>query len=260
MNVDVKKTGIKIENISDGNDKNPKKLAIDLGLGIKPMEKKPPDMTPMTFDQRYKTKLLIVRHGESLGNATRTFLGHTDLDLSERGYAQAERTAEFLANEKIDKVYSSSLVRAYNTALPHAKLRGLCVVRSDQLRELYAGDWENMKVQDIIEKYGDLYTVEWRQRFGVCDKIPNAETVPQLAERIYKEILRIARDNEGCTVLIGTHAAAARAFFGKTMCIAQDELADILPFPDNASVSVVYFDGERLIPGEYSHSNHLTDI
>ena len=50
------------------------------------------------------TKIIFIRHGESLGNANKTFLGHTDLDLSELGYKQAEATAKHLKNEKIDVI------------------------------------------------------------------------------------------------------------------------------------------------------------
>ena len=48
-----------------------------------------------------KTKIILVRHGESLGNATGRYLGHTNLGLSEVGTQQAEVTAQYLKNEKI---------------------------------------------------------------------------------------------------------------------------------------------------------------
>lgn len=72
-----------------------------------------------------QTKVILVRHGQSLGNAKRVLLGHTDLDLSELGYRQAEATAEALKDEKIDVVYSSDLKRAMSTAVPHARMRGM---------------------------------------------------------------------------------------------------------------------------------------
>ena len=87
------------------------------------------------LEQKYKTRLFLVRHGESIGNAQRCFLGHTDLDLTEYGYRQAKCTADFLSDIRIDEVYSSSLIRAYNTALPNAAMRSLTVKRSDMLRE-----------------------------------------------------------------------------------------------------------------------------
>lgn len=232
----------------------------EAALGLKKnTDKKAADMTPMTFDERYKTKILLVRHGESIGNATRTFLGHIDLDLSERGYLQAARTDEFLADVKIDAVYTSTLIRAYNTALPHAKRRGIAIVPSPQLREMYAGDWENKKVEQIIEIWGDDFTEGWRGKFGVYT-IPGGEEPTAATERFYCEVYKIAKENEGKTVLIGAHAAVIRLFFGKIRSIEPKDLADAFFYPTNASVSVVYFDGERLIPGEYSHDAHLSDI
>ncbi len=210
----------------------------------------------MVFNDEYATKILLIRHGESLGNAVRRFLGHTDLDLSALGYEQAEKTAELLSTVKIDKVYSSSLIRAYNTALPHARLRGLPVIPSDELRELYAGDWEGMYVDDIIARFGDTYLIDWREYFGTFT-VPRGENMQELANRIYNEVLRIAKENEGKTLLIGTHAAALRSFWGKITKTYPEKLASVYPFPSNASVSVVYFDGNELIPGEYSYSKHL---
>ena len=84
--------------------------------------------------------------------------------------------------------------------------------------------------------------------------------VPELAERIYNEIKTIAEENNGRTVLVAFHAAAIRSFFGKILNIPPENLANELWFPINASVSVVYYDGEKLIPGEYSHADHLGDM
>ncbi len=101
-----------------------------------------------------RTKIYLIRHGESLGNAVRQLLGHTDLDLSPLGYRQADLTATALSSVQIDEVYSSDLLRAYNTALPHAKMRGLEVQGRTELRELFLGDWEGLRVEEVMQKYG----------------------------------------------------------------------------------------------------------
>ncbi len=218
-----------------------------------------PDMTPIKLEKGYKTVLLLVRHGESQGNAKREFLGHTDKDLSPLGYQQAQRCAEFLAYENIDAVYSSDLKRAYNTALPHANMRNMKVQTSTNLREIYAGNWEGMRVEDIIAINSHEFIDGWRAEFGTF-RIPGGESVPELADRIYSEIKKIADENVGKTVLVAFHAAAIRSFYGKISNIAPERLANELWFPINASVSVVYYDGENLIPGEYSHADHLGDM
>ena len=79
------------------------------------------------------TEIVIIRHGESLANKERIMIGQSDYDLSDRGREQAAATAEFLKNEHFDAIYSSDLCRAYNTALPNAKLRGLEIITDEGL-------------------------------------------------------------------------------------------------------------------------------
>ena len=146
------------------------------------------------FDPAKHTKIIIVRHGESLGNLNHIMLGHTDIDLAPRGFLQAEAAAEFLKDEQIDRVYSSDLIRAMHTAEPHAKLRGMEVIPSRKLRECYVGDWENVPLDEIVEKWPDLFFEGWRKSFGTF-RIPggwgNCRGVFQNpAERFAKKLYR----------------------------------------------------------------------
>ena len=105
------------------------------------------------------TEIYIVRHGESLGNKEKIFLGQTDRDLTKLGYKQAELTAEFLRETKIDAVYSSSLIRAVNTAKAIANLKGLDVIKCSNLREINAGDWEGRSYENIAEVYPKMWKI-----------------------------------------------------------------------------------------------------
>jgi broad specificity phosphatase PhoE len=209
---------------------------------------------------KFDTKLIIVRHGQSLGNANKIFLGHTDLDMSEQGYLQANATAEHLKNEKIDEIYSSDLKRAYNTALPHAKLHNLEVKTSKNLREAYVGQWENQSKDDIIAKWGrEAFEIYWTNHFGTF-VFPEGESIAEAGERFYNEILTICHKNQGKTILIAAHAAVIRAFWGIISSISWENIADTIPFSSNASYSIAYFDGEKVIPEEYSIDAHLSDV
>jgi broad specificity phosphatase PhoE len=211
------------------------------------------------FSEREHTKIIIVRHGESLGNLHQIMLGHTDVDLAPRGFVQAEACAEYLKNEKIDAIYSSDLIRAMHTAEPHAKLRGLEIQPSRQLRECYVGDWENVSLDEIVEKWPDLFFEGWRKNFGTF-RIPGGESVQEAASRFHDEVLRIARDNIGKTVLIAAHAAVIRGFWGKITKTPPEELASTYLYPTNASCSFVWYNGGELVPLEYSVDEHLSEI
>ena len=206
------------------------------------------------------TKIIIIRHGQSIGNKERIILGHTDLDLSELGYKQADCTAEHLKNEKIDVIYSSDLKRAYNTALPHAKMRGLEVKASQNLREMYVGAWENQKTDDIITKWGrEMYENDWFGNFGTFT-FPEGESIVNGGLRFYNEVKAIAEYNLGKTILIAAHAAVIRAFWAKISGISPENIAKELPFATNASYSICFYDGKELIPDKYSLDEHLTEV
>ena len=200
------------------------------------------------------TEFLIIRHGQSLGNEREIYIGRIDWDLSELGYRQAEETARALADVKIDAVYSSSLLRAKNTALPHARMRSLTVIPRDDLMEVSLGSWEGTPVG--VLKENEEFIHGWCENFGTFTP-PGGESVQAAADRFYNALVDIAKENEGRVVLIGTHAAVTRAFYAKISGIAPEEVASRVKFPLNASVTRVVYDGEKLIPVSYSDTSHL---
>ena len=203
-----------------------------------------------------KTTIYLIRHGQSIGNSLHLMLGHTDLDLTDLGLEQAKATADALSNIHFDAIYSSDLLRAMSTARPNAALRGMEVIPDSRFRELYLGDWEGMSVDDIARDYPDEFSVDWREKFGLF-RAPSGESVPELAERIFSALVSVARAHPDKTLAIATHAAAIRAVWGKISGIMPEDLSRELPFPSNASYSVIEYDGERLIPIEFSVDSHL---
>ena len=207
-----------------------------------------------------KTKIIIIRHGQSIGNATRRILGHTDLDLTELGYLQAKTTANYLKNEKIDVIYSSDLKRAYNTAVPNAEIRGLNINTSNNLREIFIGDWENMLVDDIIKNWGrEVFENDWLGNFGTFS-FPNGESIKNGGIRFYNEVIKISSENIGKTILITAHAAVIRAFWAIINQIDWPDVAQKLPFASNASFSVAYYENGVIIPDLYSFDEHLSEV
>ncbi len=201
------------------------------------------------------TKFILIRHGESLGNANNLYLGHTDLDLCERGKEQALQAANYFKDREISAIYSSDLLRAYNTALPHAELHGLKVIKSKELREVYLGEWEGLPVADVRRRWPHEFDVEWRGRYGSMT-LPGGESVFLAGKRMYDKLLSIAKEQEG-TVLVTAHGGVIRAFWCYANGVEPSEWAAFVPFPSNASASFVGFDGEKLIPLEFSFDDYI---
>ncbi len=178
------------------------------------------------------------------------------MDLTERGYKQAEITAEALKDISFSAIYSSDLMRAYNTAVPNATIRGMSITKSLQLREIFAGNWEGRCKDDIIREYGELFTVQWYRHFGTF-RIPGGESVKEVGQRFYFELDRIAKLHEGETVLIVSHAAAIRSFYSLISGFKPEDYAEKLSFPSNASFSIVEWHNGAFTPISYSNDAHM---
>src|SRR3954452_22561040 len=103
------------------------------------------------------TKLYLIRHGQSAGNAEGRFGGHGPTPLSDLGVEQAEKTAKLLASEGIDVIYSSDLPRAIQTATPLAVKLHLEIKATPAFRERHVGVLEGLTFDESKELYPDDY-------------------------------------------------------------------------------------------------------
>ena len=204
-----------------------------------------------------KTTLLLVRHGESLGNLHEKFLGHTNLGLSPRGERQAEALAARLSDVAIDLVYSSDLYRAVNTVLPAAKEHGLEVIPDERLREVFAGKWEEMSFDEIGIVYPEDRAL-WKNNIGLSCPT-GGERVADLLVRVRAALDEIAARHPGKTVLIGTHATPIRAITAQLRGYPLDRMVEV-PWAPNASITTVeYEDGTPRLLTE-ADAAHLEGI
>ncbi len=201
--------------------------------------------------------LYFIRHGQSLGNVEKTFLGHTDLDLSELGYQQAECTAKFLLQQKIDAVYSSDLLRAYNTCVEYLKLSNKTAVKDRNLREIFAGRWENNSFDKLQKVFNNTYSV-WLNDIGNAHP-DNGESVKDLTNRVIKCITKIAEENDGKSVAIFTHATVIRSFFNHAYGNCISDMKN-LRWATNASVSTAEFYNGKFKVTDYSTDDFLSDL
>ena len=202
--------------------------------------------------------MLFVRHGQSIGNLNGIFLGITDLDLSALGYEQAAITANFLKNEKIDAIYSSDLLRAYNTGKALADILKIEIVSDIGLREIYAGLWENQSFDGLTVKFPDSYGNVWINDIGnaVADE---GESVSHLSDRVFDTIEKIAKQNMGKTVAIFSHATPIRAFFNRIYGNSIENIKNI-PWASNASVSEAVYENGYFKAIRYGFDVFMGDI
>ncbi len=188
-------------------------------------------------------KLILVRHGESKSNEDNRFTGQGDVPLSELGKRQAENLKGYLLKRfTIDRIYSSSLTRAYDTVKPTADALRLPITKVSDLKEIDGGEWEERKIEDLERLYPVEYKL-WRENVGLA-RCTGGESMADVRKRALAALRKIAEENEEKTVLIGTHAGVLRTLECYFKNIPYEEMKNV-PWQANTSVNVLeYREGE----------------
>ena len=204
------------------------------------------------------TRILLIRHGESRANREDVFSGHYDVELEEKGKTQAIQTAKYLARTyQIDKVYASDLKRAYATGNTVAELLGLEVIPNPALREIDGGKWEEVKFADLPKLYPEDYQT-WMEDIGRV-RCTGGESIEELANRVYKAVLEIAKENDGKTVVVATHASPIRALQSVIQTGGIEKMQQI-PWVSNASVSELEYKAGKWKYIKIGYDAHLEGI
>ncbi len=114
--------------------------------------------------------LVLLRHGESTWNRENRFTGWTDVDLTERGVAEARRAGQQLGEEglQFDVAYTSVLKRAIRTlwiVLDELDQMWIPVHRSWRLNERHYGALQGLNKAETARKYGDQQVLVWRRSY-----------------------------------------------------------------------------------------------
>ena len=117
-------------------------------------------------------KVVLLRHGESTWNMENRFTGWTDVDLSERGFAEAQRAGHLLKAEGyvFDVAFTSVLKRAVRTlwiTLDEMDLMWIPVHHSWRLNERHYGALQGLNKAETATKYGNAQVKIWRRSYDV---------------------------------------------------------------------------------------------
>jgi broad specificity phosphatase PhoE len=149
------------------------------------------------------TRLYLVRHGQSAGNAEGRFGGHSATPLSDLGREQARLTAQALARENISAIYASDLFRTMQTAEPLAELLNIPVVATPAFRERHVGVLEGLTFDESKEAHPlDYYALVNRNIHHV---ITNGESYRHLLRRATGELRNILRTHQGEKIAVFSH-------------------------------------------------------
>jgi broad specificity phosphatase PhoE len=188
------------------------------------------------------TTFFLIRHA-SCDGLGQTLWGRTPgIRLNEQGRLQAQRLAKRFEGMKFDKIYSSPLERALETAEPIARAMKLEVRKSDALNEIDFGEWSGKTFEQLDSDE------RWRH-FNSCRStasVPGGESFLEVQNRVLKEIDRLAHEHREARVAIVSHADPIKAVIGYFAATPIDLIQRFEISPCSVSVITLDEEGPRI--------------
>lgn len=149
------------------------------------------------------TRLCIVRHGETDWNVQRRIQGQIDIPLNAVGRAQAEAAAVSLAGCRFDAVYSSDLVRSWQTAVAIADGRALPLLPMPGLRERHYGLMQGLTGAEAAECQPGIHAVYSAR--DLDHDLGGGESLREFAGRVHQTLVDLAESHPGGCLLLVAH-------------------------------------------------------
>jgi 2,3-bisphosphoglycerate-dependent phosphoglycerate mutase len=199
------------------------------------------------------TRLILIRHGETVWNRERRMQGQTDSPLSEKGLRQAILLAQRMKEFEFAALYSSDSGRASETAQFIAEVTGHPLVVEPRLRERHFGVFEGLTGPEMQEQHPEAYA-----RFKGREPdyaVPGGESAAAFRERALACLAEIAARHANELVVVVTHGlvcdVAYRAAYGM-------DLMEPRSFPlVNAGINRFRFDGAAWQCEVWGDADHL---
>jgi len=198
------------------------------------------------------TKVILIRHGETEWNRTQRIQGcNSDTELNKTGIHHAKCLGLRLNSARPGAIYSSPMKRALDTARAIADYHGLPLLIEPTLKEMDIGELEGTLPGQIVD-----FRKKFLNALIQGEKMPGGESLPEVQERAWSTIQRLAEKHTGEDIVVVSH------YF-----IIQTTVCAVLGLPvsqitrlklDLASITTITFGerGPRL--SQYNDTCHLT--
>lgn len=198
-------------------------------------------------------RVFLIRHGETDYSLKRRYCGFNNPSLNKKGISQSTQLAIRFKNIKVDKIYSSDLKRAYETAkIAFAKSP---IRRLRDLREMSFGIFEGLRYEEISKRYPELY---W-QWIGNLDNVtvPHGESLKEFRKRVVDSFSYAIKGCADGNIAVVTHSGPIRILLNSILKIDAKDFWQTRQ--DTASVNII--DYSKALKPKLIKSNdtsHLT--
>jgi broad specificity phosphatase PhoE len=198
-----------------------------------------------------ETTFYFVRHGESEANAAQRFAGQSDSPLTDLGRRQAEAVAAALGGVHFDRVVSSDLSRARDTAEAIARRHGLAVETFRELREVDMGAAAGRDFEDARTH------PDWSPEFARFLQWPEGESLDEALARMTATLDRLIRESPGKTICVVGHGGTTRILVSHFLGLLPRLYRDPSRRGGNTNITVVRTDGRTHRVDSLYESGHL---
>ena len=179
-----------------------------------------------------KSKLVLVRHGQSEWNERNLFTGWKDPKLTDLGIQEAIKAGELLEtrNVKFDLMFTSGLFRAQETGrliLEQINQKDIEIIQDQSLNERNYGDLAGLNKDEARERWGEEQVHIWRRSFDIPP--PGGESLKNTAERVlpYFEREIMPKVEKGLNILVAAHGNSLRSLVMHLENISSEEIVKL---------------------------------
>lgn len=200
-------------------------------------------------------KIYLMRHGQSEGNELGIVQGTNDSVLSNQGIEEAKAASELIRNFKIDKIYTSELSRAKQTAEIIGKNNDIEVEVVREFIELDFGNWQGKKFEDIKKVYKDDFLI-WKKNPDKAH-IDGFEGIENGKKRMLEGFNKIEKDNLE-NILIVSHGSALKCLIIGLLGMDNSFYKNMVM--SNTGISLIEKGDYNIIMRFYNNFFHLEKI
>jgi len=210
-----------------------------------------------------KSKLYLIRHGQSIYNLENRFTGWKDVDLTDLGTSQAKEAAKLLQDENFDLAFTSNLYRAQKTLdiiLDELNM-SLDVIKNEALNERDYGDLVSQNKSEAAEKFGEKQVQIWRRSFDTPP--PGGESLKMTLERTLPYFNSDIKPHlsDGKNIILSAHGNSIRSIVMDLFNYSSDQIlktevgwCEPLVYTFNDNLEVIDFELKKR-PSEPSKSH-----
>lgn len=188
------------------------------------------------------SRLVLVRHGETIWHAANRYAGRTDIELTPRGMNQARDLAKWAAAAGLSAVWSSPLSRARLTARPAAEAAHVPLQIDDRLIEVDFGVGEGLTGQEMYQRFPEARTAFLKD--PVLSPLPGSEDPVQAARRGAQALRNIASPvADEARILVVAHNTLLRLILCELLRIPLSLYREVFPSLTNGALTEIRIHG-----------------